>query len=132
MCPVADSSPGPCEDETGQQNRLKCHIVIRTDCSLYGCLLAVRGRELTEYGISVTFRNFIICPHSVLCVLCGSENKQRSLPYRVLISSVVPCGRSTFVSDRSEKFKYYLHEYCVFRGLTKCFLTILYYDNKFN
>jgi len=96
VCPIADSSPGPCEDERSQQNRLKGHILIRTDCSGYECVLAVRGRELTEYGVSVTFRNFIICPHVLLCVLCGSESKQRSLPYRVLISSVVPCGRRTF------------------------------------
>jgi hypothetical protein len=33
---------------------------------------------------SLTFTNPTFCPHSVLCVLCGYQNKQRLFPYATL------------------------------------------------
>ena len=32
----------------------------------------------------LTFNNSMFCPYSALCVLCGSENKQRLFPYTAL------------------------------------------------
>jgi hypothetical protein len=88
VCPVAGSSSGPCEDETGQQIRLKWHILIRTDCSGYECLLAVGGRELTACGVCGALNELCnlatVC--CVLCVLCGAENKQRLSPSRAPVS----------------------------------------------
>jgi len=33
---------------------------------------------------SLTFNNSTFCPHTVLCVLCGSQNKQPLFPYTTL------------------------------------------------
>jgi len=32
----------------------------------------------------LTLKNSTFCPHSVFCVLCGSQNKQRLFPYTTL------------------------------------------------
>jgi len=39
---------------------------------------------VTIYTTSLTFNNSTFCPHSV-CILCGSQNKQRLFSYTTLI-----------------------------------------------
>ena len=48
-----------------------------TDLTLYSPVVTI-------CTASLTFNNSTFCPHSVLCVLCGSENKQRLFPYTAL------------------------------------------------
>jgi hypothetical protein len=42
--------------------------------------LPIMSPVVTICTASLTFNNSTLCPHSV-CVLCGSENKQRLFPY---------------------------------------------------
>jgi hypothetical protein len=74
--PIVYSIPGPCEDETGQQMGLKCHILIHTDCSGYECLLAVGSRELTACGVWGTFSR--LCNLPTLCCAFYMELRTNS------------------------------------------------------
>ena len=48
---------------------------------------------------SLTFNSSTLCPHRpYLCVLCGSENKQRLFPYTALTDWFVQARRSVFTA----------------------------------
>jgi hypothetical protein len=58
--------------------------VLHLWCNAYGdekTLQPFKAQWLLYVPPCLTFTNSTFCPHECLCVLCGSQNKQRLFPY---------------------------------------------------